>query len=201
MVRILLVEDDRDLAHLVKEYLVLEGMEVTLAHDGKSGLDLALTDNYDVVVLDVMLPGCSGLHLLRKLRMTSSVGIIMLTARTEEVDRVIGLEHGADDYIAKPCSPRELVARIRAVLRRLKPSWEQNLFNDLQYLELGDVIIDKGSRRCSIHGEFIRLTDTMRMRCGSQQSCFSRAKGEGKVTCLTFLFSQRLTLTCIVTSR
>jgi DNA-binding response OmpR family regulator len=160
MARVLFVEDDKELCHLVKEYLVLEGMDVTLSHDGREVLDLALSNNYDVVVLDVVLPGGNGLHLLRKLRIMSSIGIIMLTARSEETDRVIGLEHGADDYIAKPCSPRELAARIRAVLRRLKPSSEQNLFDDPQRVEIGDVSLDKGSRHCSLHGEAIRLTDT-----------------------------------------
>ena len=160
MTRILLVEDDRDLCHLMKEYLVSEGMATTLSHDGKDVVDLALSGNYDIVVLDVVLPGGNGLHLLRKLRMTSSIGIIMLTARTEEVDRVIGLEHGADDYVVKPCSPRELAARIRAILRRLKPSWDQNFFHDLQPVEIGDVSLDKSSRRCNLHGQLIRLTDT-----------------------------------------
>jgi DNA-binding response OmpR family regulator len=128
MTRILLVEDDRDLCHLMKEYLVSEGMATTLSHDGKDVVDLALSGNYDIVVLDVVLPGGNGLQLLRTLRMISSIGIIMLTARTEEVDRVMGLDHGADDYVVKPCSPRELAARIRAILRRLKPSWDQNFF-------------------------------------------------------------------------
>jgi DNA-binding response OmpR family regulator len=159
MARVLLVEDDKDLCHLVKEYLVKEGMEVTLSHDARDVLNLVLSDNYDVLVLDVVLPGGNGLHLLRKVRIMSSIGIIMLTARGEEIDRVIGLEHGADDYIAKPCSPRELAARIRAVLRRLKPSSEQNLFHDPKRVEIGDVTLDKGARRCSLQGESIRLTD------------------------------------------
>jgi DNA-binding response OmpR family regulator len=160
MTRVLLVEDDEVLCHLVKEYLELEGMEVTLSHDGRDVLDLALSHNYDVLVLDVVLPGANGMQLLRKLRIISPIGIIMLTARAEEIDRVIGLEHGADDYIAKPCTPRELAARIRAVLRRLRPSWDQNLFNDPQRLEIGDVTLNRGSRCCSLHGESIQLTDT-----------------------------------------
>jgi len=160
MTRILLVDDDEVLSRLVKEYLSLEGMEVTLSHDGRDVLELALSDNYDVLVLDVVLPGTNGLHLLRKLRISSRVGIIMLTARTEEIDRIIGLEHGADDYIAKPCSPRELAARIRAVLRRLKPSADQDLFNDPQRLEIGDLTLDRGSGFCCLHGESIQLTDT-----------------------------------------
>jgi len=160
MTRVLLVEDDQELCHLVKEYLFMEGMEVTLSHDGRNVLDLALSEDYDVLVLDVMLPGNNGLQLLRKVRIRSPIPIIMLTARCEEIDRVIGLEHGADDYISKPCSPRELAARIRAVLRRLKPSLVPNLFHPVQRVEIGDLTIDKGSRRCSLRGEPIRLTGT-----------------------------------------
>ena len=160
MTRVLLVEDDRELCHLVKEYLVMEGMEVTLSHDGRNVLELAMSDNYDVLVLDVVLPGGNGLQLLRKVRIKSPIAIIMHTARSEESDRVIGLEHGADDYISKPCSPRELAARIRAVLRRLKPSSVPNPFHPVQRVEIGDLTLDKSSRRCSLRGQSIRLTDT-----------------------------------------
>ena len=160
MLRVLLIEDDRDLCQLIKEFLMQEGMDVELCHDGRSGLNLALSTKYDVVVLDVMLPGFNGLHVLRKLRMTSPIGVLMLTARDQDVDRIIGLEHGADDYLTKPCNPRELVARIRAVVRRLKPSSDQNLFGDLQYFEIGDVVLDKEARRCTLGGELLRLTNT-----------------------------------------
>ena len=116
--RILLVDDDLDLGALLREYLESEGFRVDLAGNGVRGVELALTGGYDAVVLDIMMPRLNGIEALRQLREQSDVPVLMLTARGDEVDRVIGLELGADDYLAKPCYPRELVARLRAILRR-----------------------------------------------------------------------------------
>ena len=117
---ILVVEDDIEISRLVSRYLRTNDFHVSIAADGRN-LDRLLEDNrVDLVVLDLMLPGEDGLTLCRRLRTRSSVPVIMLTAKAEEVDRIVGLEMGADDYVAKPFNPRELLARIRAVLRRVK---------------------------------------------------------------------------------
>lgn len=122
MSRILLVDDDTELTDLLHEYLTGEGFEVTVANDGGRGLELARSQSFDALVLDVMLPVHNGFDLLRKLREeagpASSLPVLMLTAKGDTVDRIVGLEMGADDYLPKPCNPRELAARLRAVLRR-----------------------------------------------------------------------------------
>jgi DNA-binding response OmpR family regulator len=116
--RILVIEDDPTVAEVVARYLSREGFQVEVSGNGLSGLQAALASPPDLLVLDLMLPGISGVEVLRRLRMTAPVPTIMLTARSSEVDRVSGLEFGADDYVAKPFSPRELTARVKAVLRR-----------------------------------------------------------------------------------
>jgi len=118
MTRILLVDDDVELCEMLTEYLSPEGFEVTAVHDGAAGVQEAAAGGYDAVVLDVMLPGKNGIEVLRELRRESRVPVLMLTAKGDDVDRIIGLELGADDYLPKPCNPRELVARLRAILRR-----------------------------------------------------------------------------------
>ncbi|MCW8128054.1 response regulator transcription factor [Microbulbifer halophilus] len=126
MSRILLVDDDSELTDLLQEFLTGEGFDVTVANDGGSGLELAQSRDFDALVLDVMLPVHNGFDLLRKLRKEASPGsrslpVLMLTAKGDTVDRIVGLEMGADDYLPKPCNPRELAARLRAVLRRGGP--------------------------------------------------------------------------------
>lgn len=116
--RVLLVDDEAPIIELVRGYLEREGMEVIAATDGEAGLELIRDRSPDVVVLDVMLPGLDGFEVLRRVRTFSDAYVIMLTARTEEIDRIVGLSVGADDYLAKPFSPRELVARIKALQRR-----------------------------------------------------------------------------------
>ncbi len=118
MAKVLLVDDDADLGAMLKEYLEHEGFEADVVHDGESGVRLSLTDGYDIAVLDVMMPGINGIEALRRIRARSRMPVLMLTARGDDVDRVLGLELGADDYVPKPCTPRELVARLRAILRR-----------------------------------------------------------------------------------
>ncbi len=119
MTRVLLVDDDEELAAMLREYLEQEGFEVDVAHDGESGAREALTGRYAIAVLDVMMPRLNGVEALRRIRAESRLPVLMLTAKGDDIDRIIGLELGADDYVPKPCTPRELVARLRAILRRV----------------------------------------------------------------------------------
>jgi two-component system, OmpR family, response regulator len=118
MTHVLLVDDDVELASMLREYLQQEGFEATIRHDGETGVAEALSGRYAIVVLDVMLPRLSGFEALRRIRTRSRVPVLMLTAKGDDIDRIVGLELGADDYVPKPCTPRELVARLRAILRR-----------------------------------------------------------------------------------
>ena len=118
MQTILLIDDDTELCALLKEYLTDEGFDLETCHEGLSGFERAISQKHDLIILDVMLPGCNGYEVLRKIRKQSDVPVLMLTARGDEVDRIVGLEIGADDYLGKPFNPRELVARIRAIFRR-----------------------------------------------------------------------------------
>ena len=126
MERILVVDDDLELCELLEEYLALKGLRVEAVHDGEGGLEKACEGAYDLIVLDVMLPGRNGFDVLRQLRKQTGIPVVMLTARGDEVDRIVGLEMGADDYLPKPFNPRELVARIRAVLRRTRQEREES---------------------------------------------------------------------------
>ena len=119
MSKILLVDDDLELCELLRDYLRGEGFDVTMAHDGSKVLEITKDQTFDVIVLDVMLPNLNGFEVLRKLRDYCKTPVLMLTAKGDTVDRIVGLELGADDYLAKPCNPRELVARLRAILRRV----------------------------------------------------------------------------------
>jgi two-component system, OmpR family, response regulator len=119
--QVLLADDDVELAGMLREYLEREGFAVTAVHDGEAAARLALSGGYQIVVLDVMMPKVDGIEALRQIRQTSRVPVVMLTARGDDVDRIVGLELGADDYVPKPCTPRELVARLRAILRRAQP--------------------------------------------------------------------------------
>jgi len=150
---VLLIDDDVELCELVSEYLGGEGFEVEVAHNGNDGLARAQEGRHDLVILDVMLPGLTGFEVLRRLRETSSIPVLMLTARGEDVDRIVGLEMGADDYLAKPFNPRELAARMRAVLRRsaAAPATGDRIAVD-------DVVVDLGTRAVTVAGEEIALT-------------------------------------------
>jgi two-component system, OmpR family, response regulator CpxR len=153
LARILIVDDDVELAALLSEYLGQEGFEVELAHDGETGLARARSGEHALVILDVMLPRRNGFEVLRALRETSRVPVLMLTARGEPVDRIVGLEMGADDYLAKPFDPRELAARLRAIHRRATDARA-----DREVLEVGDVTLDVGARAVRRGGEEIPLT-------------------------------------------
>ncbi len=120
MTSILMIDDDVALTQLVAEYLQLDGYQFKAVHQGPEGLELAKSNAFQLVLLDIMLPGMDGLTVLKQLRQYSYCPVLMLTARGDEIDRVVGLELGADDYLAKPFSPRELVARIKAILRRVE---------------------------------------------------------------------------------
>ena len=152
MSRVLLVEDETTLLDLVSQYLITEGFEVVTATDGNEALELARGEHPDVCVFDVMLPGLDGLSLCRILRKESEVPIILLTARGAEIDRVIGLESGADDYVVKPFSLPELVARIRAALRRAPKTHADRL-------QVGEVSLDMISRRVYVDSKEVRLSN------------------------------------------
>src|SRR6266550_1665726 len=124
--QVLLADDDVELSAMLKEYLEREGFAVTAVHDGEAAVRLAPGGAYQIVVLDVMMPKLDGVEALRRIRQASRVPVIMLTARGDDVDRIVGLELGADDYVAKPCTPRELTARLRAILRRAQPQAESS---------------------------------------------------------------------------
>jgi len=153
--RILIVDDDAELIELLRDFLAEEGLESTSAGDGEDGVRAALEGGCDLVVLDVMLPRLNGFDALRRIREASAVPVIMLTARGQEVDRIVGLELGADDYLPKPFNPRELVARIRAVLRRGRQSAPSGAA-----LVVGDLRLDPGARRVQRGGEAIEVTGT-----------------------------------------
>ena len=157
MTRLLVVDDDRELCELMSEFLSREGYEVDAVHDGQQGLELALAGEHALLVLDVMLPGLSGFELLRRLRESSPVPVIMLTARGEDVDRIVGLEMGADDYMPKPFNPRELTARIRAVLRRAETAEAADTEAEDSLVE-GDLRVDPGARTVQLAGRELELT-------------------------------------------
>ena len=126
MAHILIVEDEEKLANILKEYLAQAGFETTMLHDGLNVIDTIKNNKFDLVLLDLMLPGKDGLTLCKEIQAFSNIAIVMVTARVDEIDRLLGLELGADDYICKPFSPREVVARVKSILRRLTPSQEKN---------------------------------------------------------------------------
>src|SRR5947209_10193563 len=155
MTSVLLIDDDSELTKLLEEYLEEEQFQLDAVHDGVSGLEKALNNQYAVVVLDVMLPGMSGLDVLKQLRQKSSVPVLMLTARGSELDRILGLELGADDYLPKPFNPRELVARLRAILRRAAGSGAATAS---QPVHLADVELHPESRSVTCSGKPVNLT-------------------------------------------
>jgi DNA-binding response OmpR family regulator len=155
MTSVLLIDDDNELSKLLEEYLQSEQFELESAHDGPSGLEKALGNHYAAVILDVMLPGMSGLDVLKQLRQKSSVPVLMLTARGSELDRILGLELGADDYLPKPFNPRELVARLRAILRRASGGGPAAAS---QPIHLAGVELHPESRSVTCSGKPVSLT-------------------------------------------
>lgn len=159
--RILIVEDDDRLANLSKDYLESNGMEVGVIGDGSEAIERIVKDQPDLVVLDLMLPGADGLQVCREVRSKYEKPILMLTARTDDVDQVLGLEMGADDYVAKPVRPRVLLARIKALLRRAEsvgPQGSDVEKAESERLDFGDLIIDNGAREVRLAGDMVDLT-------------------------------------------
>jgi two-component system response regulator CpxR len=156
MAKILLVDDDIELTALLKDILSLEGYHVVEANNGIEGLE-AITDDLDLILLDIMMPKMNGMDMLRKLRETNEIPVLMLTAKGEEIDRVIGLELGADDYLPKPFSDRELLARIRAILRRTQSKTKENSSSRIKYQ---GIEIFVGKQEAYNHGELLDLTGT-----------------------------------------
>lgn len=158
MTHILLADDDVELCEMVKEYLIAEGFTVDTVHDGDAALARATSGDFDLIVLDVMMPRRNGLDVLRELRARAATPVLMLTARGEDVDSIIGLELGADDYLAKPCNPRVLTARIRAVLRRADAHGGDA--GNAAQVELGDLILHSGARSVICRAKPVFLTST-----------------------------------------
>jgi DNA-binding response OmpR family regulator len=156
--RILVVDDDVNVSEVVSRYLAREGFAVETVGDGRTALDRALADPPDLVVLDLMLPGLDGLEVCRRLRALAPVPVIMLTARGDESDRIIGLELGADDYVAKPFSPKELVARVRAVLRRAAGPLAAAPLDGPRVFEDEDLHVDVAARQATRDGTVVPLT-------------------------------------------
>ncbi len=158
--KILLIDDDVELSQLVVDYLTLDGFVLEQATDGVSGLAKAQTGQYQLILLDVMLPGLDGLSLLRQLRQSSYCPVLMLTARGDDIDRIIGLELGADDYLAKPFNPRELSARVKAILRRVELIQQSQNEQQQTQLELNQVQLNLQNRQVHCGGQLLTLTAT-----------------------------------------
>jgi DNA-binding response OmpR family regulator len=179
---VLLVEDERELARIVARELEAAGFDVRQAYDGESALSTLAAQPPDIVVLDWMLPGIDGLEVLRRLRQTSALPVLMLTARAEEVDRVVGLEVGADDYLTKPFGARELVARVRALLRRherLQEMLAADRAEGTSPLSFGPLLVDPAAHIARLHGEPIDLSRTefglLHLLLRNKGRAFSRA--------------------------
>jgi len=157
MSKLLIVDDDEELVELFSDYLSNEGFDVDMSYKGLLGQQKALSGDYDLVILDMMLPDISGGEVLNNVRRDSDVPVIMFTAKGENIDRIIGLESGADDYVPKPCSPRELVARVRAVLKRTQAVHEAP---DMTEVECGPLTISSASRTAQWLGKQLTLTST-----------------------------------------
>jgi two-component system OmpR family response regulator len=155
MRKLLVIDDDERLRALLAEYLGARGLEVKTAPDGASGLDSLRAEAFDLVILDVMMPGMDGFDVCRELRRTSKVPVIMLTARGDELDRIVGLELGADDYLPKPFNPRELLARVQAVLRRIEAREPGTAL-----LRAGPLAVDPDRREATLDGRALELTTT-----------------------------------------
>jgi len=163
MNKVLLVDDDVELTAMLSQYLVREGFEVHAVHDGEAGAAEATRQPYSIVVLDIMMPRLSGIEALRRIRTTSHVPVLMLTARGDNIDRIVGLDMGADDYVPKPCTPGELVARIRAILRRTEgrePAASPTAMRGARMLQAGPLTLSTGSRTAAWQGRPLELTGT-----------------------------------------
>lgn len=159
MINILLIDDDIELSQMLSEYLTNESFKVKVVHQGQEGINEALSGKYKAIILDIMLPDLNGIDVLKNIRQSLNTPVIMLTAKGDNIDRVLGLELGADDYIPKPCYPRELLARLRAVLRRMDDKAPHVELDDKKY-SFNDLILDIPQRLCSWNNVTIELTST-----------------------------------------
>lgn len=157
MNHVLLIDDDVELVGMFAEYLEQEGFQVTFVHNGEDGVRAALTGQHAIAILDVMMPGMSGIEALRQIRAASRIPVLMLTARGDDADRILGLELGADDYVAKPCTPRELTARVRAILRRVQAPGDASVG---AVLTVGKLAMMPEQRRATWDGRPLDLTST-----------------------------------------
>jgi len=157
MTQLLLIDDDKELTSMLGEYLAAEGFAIEYACNGREGVDMALSKHYDALILDVMMPELDGFEVLRRIRIESAVPVIMLTAKGDDIDRIVGLEIGADDYLPKPFNPRELLARLRAILRRAQSAQQPQ---QDQTLTIGPLEIAAASRSALVSGEPLDLTST-----------------------------------------
>ncbi len=158
--KVLLVDDDRELLEMLRDYLEREGFSVDAVHDGQAGVNAALSGYYDIVVLDVMMPGMSGIQSLGLIRAQSTIPVLMLTARGDDTDRIVGLELGADDYVPKPCTPRELTARLRAILNRVTAQGSMKGTMSNQPIVAGRLTLWPTQRRAEENGLPLDLTST-----------------------------------------
>jgi two-component system response regulator CpxR len=156
MSKILIIDDDEELCELVSEYLSVEGFTTEAVHDGETGLQRALSDDYELAILDVMLPRKNGFDVLRELRKSSKLPVLMLTARGDDMERIVGLEIGADDYLPKPFNPRELVARLRAVLRRVQDTDDKK--TSAESFVVDDIEVSLTGRTAKTSGTELNLT-------------------------------------------
>lgn len=185
--RILIVEDDERLATLTREYLENNGLHVSVEGDGGKAVDRILSERPDLVVLDLMLPGEDGVSICRRVRSQYGGQILMLTARTDDLDEVLGLEMGADDYVAKPVRPRVLLARIRALLRRSAAPADEPVDNDQSRLRFGSLVVDNAMREAWLEDRGVELTsaefDLLWLLCSnagrvlSREEIFSQLRG------------------------
>ncbi len=153
--RVLLIDDDQELGVMLTDLLATDRLHVSVCHTGEDGIENFASNDFDLLILDIMLPGMSGLDVLKSIRQRSQVPVIMLTARGDDIDRIIGLEFGADDYLPKPFNPRELLARIKAILRRSQPGE-----NDSRHWKLGGIEVDTRTHRATVDGHPLQLTGT-----------------------------------------
>jgi len=156
--KVLVVDDDRELCCLIRDYLTPLGYEVVLVHDGLAGVESVQSEQFDAVILDLMLPGIDGFEVLRRIRSQSNIPVLMLTARGEETDRIVGLEMGADDYLPKTFSSRELLARLRAVTRRIVRTTAPTAPNNEQDLVVGPLRINPAARHAVLDETSLKLT-------------------------------------------
>jgi len=184
--QILIVDDEPQILDVLERYLIDDGFAVIRAEDGLSAVALAEAKLPDLVILDLKLPKLSGFDAFRRIRERSSVPIIMLTSRTEEVDRIVGLELGADDYITKPFSPREVVARVKAVLRRSQAAMLISTNGDTR-LRVGDIELDRGAHEVTVGGRVVELTPTefrlLEVLAENVGRTFSRVQLLDKIRC------------------